>query len=261
MQDYRNQLICGTCPKSLTLLPADLVDLTVTSPPYDDLRQYDGSTPFDFECTAQELYRITKPGGVLVWVVSDQTIKGSETLTSFRQAIYFKECGFSVHDTMIYAKENPTPLTHNRYEQQFEYMFVFSKGKPKTWNPLMTPVISPRKVQTDVHHEKNYRRGCSKRGHKKEKIRFNIWYYRVGRGHSSKDSEAYDHPAIFPEGLAEDHILSWTNPGELVFDPFCGSGTTCKMAAAYGRDYLGIDCSQKYLEIAVKRVKIVAALD
>ena len=116
-------------------IPSNFIDLTVTSPPYDNLRAYNGYS-WDFESVAQELYRITKDGGVVVWVVGDATIKGSETGTSFKQALYFKEIGFKLHDTMIYQSDKP-PLTHNRYEQKFEYMFVFSKGRPKTFNPIM----------------------------------------------------------------------------------------------------------------------------
>lgn len=228
--EFQDKLICGICPTILKTLPDELVDLTVTSPPYDDLRNYDKGPIFDFENTAKELYRITKKGGVLVWVVGDATIKGSETLTSFRQAIFFRDvCGFNVHDTMIYGKNNPTPMNHNRYEQQFEYMFILSKGRPKTWNPLKMPISSPRKERKDIHHEKNYRRGNGKRGHNAEKTRFNIWFYSIGaRGNSSSDIEAYKHPAIFPEQLAAEHIASWSNPNDLIFDPFCGSGTTCK---------------------------------
>ena len=115
------------------------VDLTVTSPPYDDLRNYNNTLVWNFDVfkqVADRLYKITKNGGVVVWVVNDKTKNGSETGTSFKQALYFKEIGFNLHDTMIYAKNNPIPQNHNRYEQAFEYMFILSKGKPNTFNPL-----------------------------------------------------------------------------------------------------------------------------
>jgi site-specific DNA-methyltransferase (adenine-specific) len=256
--DIIDKCILGTCPDILELLPSEFVDLTVTSPPYDNLRSY--QSVYNFEKTAAQLYRLTKPGGVLVWVVADSTLSGSESLNSMKQAIFFKEgCGFRCHDTMIYVKANPMPMTHNRYEQAWEYMFVFSKGKPKTFNPIKEPITSPRKVQTDVHHKNNYQRGNKKRGHNTEKIIKNVWPYHVGFMHCTKDVEAYEHPAIFPEKLAEDHVLSWSNAGDMVLDPFCGSGTTCKMAAIHGRRYLGIDCSEEYLEIARRRVAVITA--
>lgn len=239
-------------------IPDNSIDLTVTSPPYDNLRNYKGYS-FNFESTANELYRITKQGGIVVWVVNDSTKNGSESLTSFKQALYFKEIGFNVHDTMIYAKNNPVPLTHNRYEQQFEYMFIFSKGKPKTFNPLKEPCKYADLKRT----EKNrlYRKDSSgefKIGNtsptKKEKIKYNIWFYDVGFNKTTNDKIAFKHPAIFPEKLAEDHILSWSNEGDVIFDPFVGSGTTCKMAKLNNRNYIGIDISEEYIHIAEERL-------
>ena len=139
-----NIIHTGSCAEIMRDFPADCIDLTVTSPPYDNLRTYGGAVnAFDFEPIAQELFRVTKPGGVVVWVVGDATVNGSETGTSFRQALRFMEIGFRLHDTMIYEKENYIPLTHNRYEQCFEYMFVFSKGTPKTFHPKLIPCRHP----------------------------------------------------------------------------------------------------------------------
>jgi DNA modification methylase len=134
--DFVNKIICGDCLEVMKKIPDGSVDLVLTSPPYDNLRTYNGYN-FDFEGIAKELHRVTKDGGVIVWVVGDATIKGSETGTSFKQALYFKEIGFNLHDTMIYHKNNYPPLTHNRYEQCFEYMFVFSKRYLKSFNPIM----------------------------------------------------------------------------------------------------------------------------
>ena len=130
-----NKIYNEDCIEGMKKLESEIIDLTITSPPYDNLRKYNGYS-FDFENIAKELYRTTKKGGVAAWVVNDSTVKGSETGTSFKQALFFKEIGFNLHDTMIFAKNNPVPLTHNRYEQQFEYMFILSKGKPKTFNGL-----------------------------------------------------------------------------------------------------------------------------
>lgn len=234
------------------------IDLTVTSPPYDSLRTYGGHTPLDFECVAQELYRVTKNGGVVVWVVGDQTKNGSESLTSFKQALYFKEIGFNVHDTMIYAKQSYVPLTHRRYEQQFEYMFIFSKGKPKTFNPILIPSIYAGTKNTTTHRrftdDLSQGSGYGKEV-KKEKIKPNVWFYDVGKNKSTKDKIAHKHPAIFPEALAEDHILSWSDEGDVVLDCFMGSGTTAKMAKKNGRKYIGFEVNKEYCEIAEQRLE------
>ncbi len=235
--------------------PDNCIDLTVTSPPYDNLRTYNGFV-FDFEGIAKGLYRITKPGGVVVWVVGDATINGSETGTSFRQALYFKEIGFNLHDTMIYAAEKP-PLTHNRYEQKFEYMFVLSKGKPKTFRPIMVKCkhAGSNPMGTFRHTGKETQPAHKQEKVKSHKIKGNIWNYNIGFLKTTKDIDSYNHPAIFPEQLAYDHIISWSNPGDLVLDPMAGSGTTCKMAALNDRDYIGIDISEEYCELAIERIK------
>lgn len=251
---FINKVVCGNFLAIMPCVPDGVIDLTVTSPPYDNLRDYQGYD-FKFEPLAKELYRVTKQGGVVVWVVGDATINGSETGTSFRQALYFKKLGFNLHDTMIWYKHSP-PLTHNRYEQHFEYMFVFSKGKPKTFNPLKEKKRwkDSRKFK-DVRREKDgsYDRGFVGRG--EDKIIGNVWKIIVGGGHSTKDKIAYQHPAIFPEDLARDHILSWSNMGDIVLDPMCGSGTTLKMAKQYNREYIGIEISPKYCKIAEDRLR------
>ena len=261
MQEYIDQIFEGSVPAILHEFPENAVDLTVTSPPYDHLRGYDHQPEWDFQGTAVELFRITKPGGVVVWVVGDATVHGSETGSTFRQALFFMDVGFRLHDTMIYHKTNPTPLNHNRYEQSFEYMLVLSKGRPATFTPIRVPVEKVRPVQKDVHHQRNHLhgtynlRGNSRRGGNATKIKGNIWSYSVGKWVSTKDEEAFAHPAIFPEGLASDHILSWSRPGELVLDPFCGSGTTCKMAMLLDRHFIGIDISAKYVAFAQQRIE------
>ena len=244
------------CLRGLKELPNESIDMVLTSPPYDDLRSYKGYS-FDFENIAKELYRVIKPGGVVVWVVGDATVKGSETGTSFRQALFFKEIGFNIHDTMIYCKKNPTPQKSNRYQSCFEYMFVFSKGKPKTFNPIMTdkkymenrPAKQYNKKQDGSQIIREYKATSSK------KIISNIWEYSVGLNNSTRDKVAFSHPAIFPEKLAEDHILSWSNPGDIILDPFMGSGTTAKMALLHNRYYIGYEISSEYCEISTERLK------
>lgn len=260
-----NKIYNMDCLEGMKRIPNGFVDLTVTSPPYDNLRSYNGNIEqwnFEkFQGIAKELYRVTKQGGVVVWVVGDATVKGSETGTSFKQALYFKEIGFNLHDTMIYHK-NSLPKNHNRYEQDFEYMFVFSKGKPKTFNAIRIPTKYPEKEtarknsffsKTD-EKMRSARSGKKRKPVGKDKIKGNIWYITTGKGHSTSDKDAFKHPAIFPEQLAEDHIITWSNSGDLVFDPMVGSGTTCKMAILNDRKYLGIEISEEYVNIANERI-------
>lgn len=249
MDEYINSIICGDNVEVMRQMPDKCIDLTVTSPPYDNLRTYNGFS-FNFEEVAQQLYRITKDGGVVVWVVADATIKGSETGTSFRQALFFMECGFNLHDTMIWEKTNPIPLTHNRYEQHFEYMFVFSKGSPKTFNPIKIPCATKGQIRNRKNSNKEEGSAVRNRNEvtvtKSEKIKGNVWEMPVS-------NTKYNHPAIFPEQLVQDHIITWSNPGDIVFDPFLGSGTTAKMALLNGRNYCGIDISEEYCDVARRR--------
>jgi len=258
MKDLINKVHCADCLDIMKDIPDNSIDLTITSPPYDNLRDYKGYI-FDFKSIAKELFRITKQGGVVVWVVGDATIKGSETGTSFKQALYFKEIGFNLHDTMIYQKSNPIPLTHNRYEQCFEYMFVFSKGKPKTFKPIKIAV-----KYSGISHGGGFRNKSkdemptirqNKRTSNTEKNKYNIWTYNIGNNQTTKDKIAFGHPAIFPEKLAKDHIISWSNEGDLVLDIFNGSGTTTKMAQVLGRNFIGIEISKEYCEIAKQRLR------
>lgn len=244
----------GDCVQLMRQLEDNCIDLTVTSPPYDNLRTYKGFT-WDFEATAKELYRITKQGGVVVWVVGDSTVKGSETGTSFKQALYFKEIGFNLHDTMIYKKKNPTPQKSNRYQNCFEYMFVLSKGKPKTFNPLMV-----EKKYIESRQNKQYNKTADGEqivraytSTSNLKPTNNIWEYSVGLYHTTSDKIAFKHPAVFPEQLATDHILTWSNEGDVILDPFVGSGTTTKMAKLNNRHYIGFDISEEYCNIARER--------
>lgn len=236
------------------------VDLTITSPPYDNLRSYKNTCEWSFDIfkkVAQCLYDITKDGGIVVWVVGDATIKGSETGTSFRQALYFKEIGFNLHDTMIYHKINPIPQNHNRYEQSFEYMFVFSKGKPNTFNPICEETKNSgksfnwgeRKTIMDKNQCRRHR-GNDVVVVKNKKIKQNIFSYSVG-------GVSTGHPAVFPERLAEDHILSWSNESDIILDPMMGSGTTGKMAIMNNRRFIGIEKVDEYYDIANNRIKEV----
>jgi len=241
-------------------MPDKYIDLTVTSPPYDNLRTYDGYS-FDFEGIAKELYRITKEGRVVVWVVGDATIKGSETGTSFKQALYFKEIGFNLYDTMIYTQPPRGACgNNNTYWQSFEYMFIFSKGIPKTINLLMDR--ENKDSRKGDRGTKRLQNGelikLSRGGYSKFGRRTNVWEYNTGKGHSTKDDIACKHPAIFPEQLAQDHILSWSNEGDIVLDPMAGSGTVLKMAKMTNRNYIGIEISPQYVEIAKKRISGVA---
>ncbi len=256
-----NKIYNENCIETMAKMPDNFIDLTVTSPPYDNLREYKGYS-FPFEEIAKELFRVTKNGGVVVWVVGDATMNGSESGTSFKQALYFMSIGFNLHDTMIYHKNNAMPLTHNRYDPCFEYMFVFSKGKPKAFNPLMDKTLNAgqiKKRELEVkmagiagHQSRNRNEHTVV---KSEKYRKNLWSYSVGT-----ESDKTKHPAPFPEQLANDHILSWSNEGDLVYDPFMGSGTTAKMAILNNRKYIGSEISEEYCKIAEQRLKMCGGL-
>jgi DNA modification methylase len=253
-----NHIYHGDCLEVLRTFPEGVIDLTVTSPPYDNLRTYKGYD-FNFEGIAKELYRVTKDGGVVVWIVGDATINGSETGTSFKQALYFKEIGFNLHDTMIWNKGSFAFPSKNRYHQVFEYMFIFSKSKPNTFNPIKDRKNLYLGDRGASGRNKDGIRNTGKSTVREEYgKRFNIWNYPIGGGHCTKDKIAYKHPAIFPEALAQDHILSWSNLGDIVLDPMCGSGTTCKMAKLNGRNYIGIDIAEEYVEMARRRVEEVS---
>ena len=258
---YHNKygmLLNMNCLDGMKLMDDNTVDLTVTSPPYDDLRKYKGYS-FDFEPIARELYRITKDGGVVVWVVGDATKDGSESGTSFRQALYFKEIGFNLWDTMIWRKTNPIPndTRQNRYIQSFEYMFVFSKGKPKTCNyikekskcaGLTTNNTSQIKSDGGTRMDrKEARKGMVVNEYK---ILTNIWDCS-----SVHKNEKTKHPAQFPEQLAQDHVLTWSNEEDTILDPFMGSGTTAKMAQLNNRKWIGFEMSEEYCDIIKQRLE------
>ena len=250
-------------------IPDNTIDLTVTSPPYDDIRTYNDKVKtkngekysFNFDGIVDELYRITKDGGVVVWVVGDQVKNGGETGNSFRQALSFINKGFLLYDTMIYMKNGAPFPEKRRYSQVFEYMFVFSKGKPKTVN-----ILKDKKNKWAGHSNFGKRVMRTKDGELKEMPKFeiaeygnryNVWNYSTGKNYSTKDTIAFNHPAIFPEELAEDHILTWSNEGDVVLDPMVGSGTTTKMALLNNRNYIGFDINREYIDIANQRINNV----
>ena len=252
MIDLRN----GDCLELMASIPDGSVDLTVTSPPYDNLRTYNGFT-FDFEGIAKELARITKPGGVIVWVVGDATIKGSETGTSFRQALYFKDvCGMNLHDTMIWNKGSFTAVgaLATRYAPVYEYMFVFTKGAIGTFNPIKDR--ANKHAGGSVHGTIRQADGTVKRitGDRVKRIaeygqRFNVWDMA-----SEKRRNLGGHPAPFPESLASDHVISWSNEGDTVLDPFMGSGTTGVACVNTGRHFIGMEQDAGYFSIASERI-------
>jgi site-specific DNA-methyltransferase (adenine-specific) len=259
-----NQVVCCDCLEGMKTLPDECIDLSISSPPYDDLRSYRGYN-FQFEPIAAELFRVTKTGGVVVWIVKDAVVDGSETGTSFRQALHFKEVGFRLHDTMIYMRNGVTFPDAIRYYNCFEYMFVFSKGKPKTFNP--------------IKDHRNSSAGSTDKGKQRKRdgvlrqrwadrvnrirpewsSRWNVWTYPTGYQHTAPDKLWLDHPAIFPLKLAEDHIRSWTNPGDIVFDPMAGSGQTLIAAKTLGRDWLGFDCCPEYVDLMRRRLALYSS--
>lgn len=257
MKKFTNKIIHGNCIEVMKKFQDNSIDLTLTSPPYDNLRTYKGFV-FPFEDIAKELYRITKEGGIVVWVVNDATINGSETGTSFKQALKFIELGFNLHDTMIFQKTNPIPqIYRKRYNNIFEYMFVFSKGPVKTHNAIKIDCLHAG-LKLNGTTYKNYSKGEQKREKmaapvKSQKVKGNIWEYVVGK--KLEDQQAKGHPAPFPCELARDHINSWSNKGDVVLDPMSGSGTTPLSALQLERNFIGIDISEEYCDMAEKRIQ------
>ena len=263
-----NKLYNEDCLITMGNMEDNSIDLTLTSPPYDDLRTYNehvggnktefNGYSFPFEDIAKDLFRITKKGGVVVWVVGDATNKGSETGTSFRQALYFKECGFDLYDTMIYQKTGTPFPQKTRYNQTFEYMFVFSKGKPNTFNPIMKKNVTAGAVR----HSRKFRNpngetipGFNGKTVNENGIVNNIWLIKNGMNKSTKDLLAFEHPAIFPEELAAKHIITWTKKDDLVYDPFMGSGTTAKMSILLDRNWIGSELDSTYSDICNRRLE------
>lgn len=249
----------GDCLDVMKGIDEGSVDMTCTSPPYDNLRSYGDdfdAAAFDWKGIIRELYRVTKTGGVVVWVVADATINGSETGTSFRQALWAMECGFNLHDTMIWEKQTftATGALLTRYAQVFEYMFVFTKGKIETFNPIKDRPTTDIRIKTGTVRQAD---GTTKKQSSLGKIyaekdaqRFNVW-----KTNTEVSNNNRFHPAQFPEALASDHILSWSNPGDVVFDPFLGSGTTGKMALLNQRKFIGVELDPGYFKIAKKRIE------
>jgi site-specific DNA-methyltransferase (adenine-specific) len=242
-----DSILCADNCEALAAMQPESVDLVVTSPPYDDLRTYGGHS-WDFYGVAWLLKRVLKPGGVIVWNVADATKDGSESGTSMRQALHFQSLGMNLHDTMIYASDKP-PLTHNRYEQAWEYMFVLTKGKPKAWNPLMRQSTNPGGKSGKFIHTASagYAQANGTKPTAEKVVERNIWSYATGQ-------EKSGHPAPFPDQLAKDHVASWSNPGDVVLDPFAGSGTTLKAAKELNRRFIGIEINPEYVAICQRRI-------
>jgi len=266
-----NQIICGDCVDVMAGFEDNVIDMACTSPPYDALRDYKGYT-FDFKAIAHALYRVTKPGGIVVWVVGDETVKGGKTGTSFRHALGFMDVGFKLFDTILYHKTGTSFPSKSRYTNCYEYMFVFSKNKPKTVNAIKDVpkrwegsfgVTTQRQKDGSLKASSAKNCGLGKSGpavgdEYGYKVRSNIWTYKNGYGHAHPDKDLTKaHPAVYPLALACDHIVSWSNPGDLVLDPMAGSGTTCKAAHGLNRDYLGIDVSSEYIKLGEQRVALV----
>lgn len=251
-------IICGDNCEVMCAMPSESIDLVVTSPPYDDLRTYGGHS-WDFYGVAWNLKRLLKPGGIIVWIVGDGVVEGEETGTSMRQALHFQKIGLRLHDTMVYEKHSFRFPDESRYYQTREFMFILAKGKPKAYNLIEDRVVkyAGQKVHgTSIDESgKRYSVNHVERVMKEKGVRHNVWKYANGKGVTTEDSYAFAHPAMFPESLARDHILSWSNEGDVVLDPFSGSGTTAKMAKHNGRRFIAIEINPKYVEISKKRLE------
>jgi len=257
-----NKIHNESCISGMGKMNEESVDLCVTSPPYDDLRTYNDSSKWDFDVfkqVAEGLVRVLKPGGVIMWNVGDAVVNGSETGSSFRQALYFMELGLRLHDTMIYEKTGiafAAGAKSNRYSQAFEYCFILSKGKPNTVNIIMDKPNAWAGHKSWGNARARGKDGDLKVSDNKTKeikefgARTNIWKIKNSGGFGQSDKKAYDHPATMPEQLAHDHIITWTNEGDVVIDPFMGSGTTARECIKTDRQYIGFEIDPTYYELA-----------
>lgn len=250
-----NNIYCGDARLVMKDIDDESVDMVITSPPYDNLRTYNNpDNPWNFDVfkgVADELYRVIKPGGVVVWIVNDRTMKGSKTLTSFKQALYFNEIGFNVNDVMIWNKTNPCPVVAQpRYTDTFDYMMVFSKGKPKTFNPIMVDCKNAGKLYKSTAKMIGGESGRRKVYYNvsEKKVKGNVWDFAVAQNKSG-------HPAVYPYDVVLDHIKTWTNEGDIVLDPFIGSGTTALVCIDMKRNYIGIDISEEYCKMSRDRIE------
>jgi len=252
------ELFHGNNTNIIKTFKKNSIDLTVTSPPYDNLKNYkktiDCWTFKEFKKIANELYRVTKEHGVVVWVVCDATLNGSETGSSFRQVLYFKKIGFNIHDTMIYSKYPIIPLENPRQMNIFEYMFVLSKGKVKTFNPrlkksanLSNRTQNYKNLHTPEQEVTQYKKSKKR---KKYKTDSNIWQYNIAKTIHTKD-----HPATFPIELALDHILTWTNEEAVIFDPFMGSGTVGMASVLTNRKFKGTERVSDFFDLSLRNIK------
>ncbi len=258
---FVNKIHCCDGIVGMRMLPDNCIPLTVTSPPYDDQRCY-GNHKWSFETftkIADQLYRLTIPGGVVVWVVQDGMKNGSLSGTSARQWLHFQEIGFNLDSMIILACQGWRPQTR-RYANQFHYGFVLSKGSPRTFNPIRDRenTSAGQRLRSSRRNKKGmavttYNSSCLRLG--EDNYRTNIWFCDVGWGKTTKDWYVYEcHPALMPEDMARDLIVSWSRPGELAFDPMAGAGTTCKMALLTNRRYLGFEIHEPYFRIAQRRL-------
>lgn len=256
-KEMQNKVFCTDCVEGMRQLPDDCIPLTVTSPPYDGLRKY-GRHDFDFRAIAQELWRVTKPGGVVVWVVQDAIVKGSETGTSARQKLFFQKLGFRIYHSMIFEPSGYSSVSTVRYGVSLQHIFVFSKDKPRNVN-----LICDRRNRSAgqwVRHAKRTVDGELRRQNRRRTrtwgVRGPIWRYSVGGHHTTRDKAAFKHPALMPEKLAEDLIISFSRPGDLVLDPMAGAATTLKLALLNNRRFLGFEIHEAYYKVARHRLSM-----
>lgn len=240
------------CRNQLRYIAADLC---VTSPPYDSLRDYEG-IEWDHKVFMQIARRLRQSVSNIVWIVGDASIDGGESGSSFKQALYFIKLGYKLHDTMIWQKRGFSMPSHTRYHQIFEYMFVFRRGEIP-----FSPIKDVKNITggkttlgKNTFRMKNgemterARRPAAEWG-----MRNNIW--KTNTTGQEQPCKTLEHPATFPYKLAHDHIVSWSNQGDMIVDPFMGSGTTLRAAKDLRRTAIGIEISEKYCEIAARKMQ------
>ncbi len=253
-----NRIINADCIKATARLPANSIDLVMFSPPYDGIRDYKKGWIFDFPALGKNLYRLVKDGGVCAVVINDGTQDFAKSLTSFRLVLNWCDtAGWRLFETCIYQRDgNPGAWWKRRFRVDHEYIFLFLKGKkPKTFDkePLMVPSKHAGRIYsgTDRLTSGKFKK-IDHKPVKRMKCRGTVWKYPTSNTEGNRTK--LQHPATYPDPLAQDIIQCFSEPGDTVLDPMCGSGTTCVMAMKMKRQYMGIDINEEYCQIARKRL-------
>lgn len=242
-------------------LASDSVDLVLFSPPYDGVRDYRGNWTLDLPALGSELLRVVKDGGFAVMVIADGTKNQRKSMTTFRTAVAWEDAGWSLFESVIYSRDGrPGAWWATRFRVDHEHILMFYKGKrprPVTHHDgLRVPSKHAGKKWTGTQRLTDGTLVKTSATVAADKCRGTIWHYATSNSEGNRTKAK--HPATFPDALARDVILALSAPGDVVYDPMMGSGTSVVIAAQEGRRWLGNDFFAEYVEIAQQRLAVEA---